>query len=86
MDIKRFKEDIGEIQTKAQREHELQEAFEKVNEEWKGLGIELVRPKDRDDYWILSGPNIEEVRELLEDTMVRISNIQNAKYVDQIKD
>lgn len=82
MDIKQHKEEIGEIQIKAIRESELSEAFKKVNDEWKQMPIELVRPKDRDDYWILEGQNIEEVRELLEDTMVRISNIQNAKYVD----
>jgi len=57
-----------------------------VKEEWSIMPIELTRPKDRDDYWILSGPNVEQVRELLEDTMVRISNIQNAKHVDLIKE
>jgi hypothetical protein len=86
MDVKQHKDEISEIQNKATREHELSEAFEKVKHEWAGKPIELTHPKDRDDFYILSGPNVEEIRELLEDSMVKISNISNARYVDLIRE
>ena len=80
LNVKKDKDKIGEIAMKADKERELEQIFEKVNLDWKKAEFKV---KEHKAYYILD--STEEINALLEETMVTLSNILSARFVDHIR-
>ena len=80
MDVKREKSQIMEIAMRANKEAELGAAFDTVQGNWKRAKFEIEPYKDT--FRIAS---TEEVNALLEESLVSLSNILNARYNDSLK-
>ena len=81
LNVKQEKDKIGEIAQKADKERELEATYEKVHSEWKKCCFEVKPLKDA--YFILG--STEDVNNLLEESMVTLSNILGARFVDIIR-
>ena len=82
LNVKKEKDKIGEIAQKADKERELQSIYEKVFNDWKKAQFETKLHKD--PYYILG--TTEEVNALLEESMVTLSNVLGARFVDIIRE
>ena len=83
MNVKSEKERIGEVAMKASKEAELEATFRKIEGDWKQAKLEVAPYKDYKDYFIVS--STEEINELLEDSLVTLSNVLAARFVDNIR-
>lgn len=63
------------------KEKELEASYEKVYAEWKRASFETKSHKD--SYYILG--STEDINNLLEESMVTLSNILGARFVDIIR-
>lgn len=81
MDIKQHKDKLGEISLKANKEQELDDTFRKTMELWKKQSIEV---KPHKDHYYIVGAN-EDLLAVLEESMVTLSNILGARFVDHIR-
>ena len=81
LNVKQEKDKIGEIAQKAVKEKELEASYEKVYSEWKRAAFETKSHKD--SYYILG--STEDINNLLEESMVTLSNILGARFVDIIR-
>lgn len=82
LNVKKEKDKIGEIAQKAEKEKELEATYEKVASEWRKAIFETKQHKDA--YFILG--STEEVNNLLEESMVTLSNVLGARFVDIIRE
>jgi len=82
LNVKKEKDKIGEIAQKAEKERELQQIYDKVFNDWKKAQFETKLHKD--PYYILG--STEEVNALLEESMVTLSNVLGARFVDIIRE
>ena len=83
MNVKSEKERIGEVAMKASKEAELEATFRRIEGDWKQAKLEVAPYKDYKDYFIVS--STEEINELLEDSLVTLSNVLAARFVDNIR-
>ena len=81
LNVKQEKDKLGEIALKANKERELSAQFEKVVNDWKKQIFETKSHKD--NYFILG--SLDEVNNLLEESMVTLSNVLGARFVDIIR-
>ena len=81
LNVKKDKDKLGEIALKANKEQELEDSFKRIQDLWRRCSIE-VKPH-KDNYYIIGGN--EELNALLEESMVTLSNILGARFVDNIR-
>ncbi len=82
LNVKKDKDKIGEIALKAEKEKELQGIYEKVHNEYRKT--EFVTTMHKDPYYILG--SLDDVNTMLEDSMVSLSNVLGARFVDIIRE
>ena len=84
LNVKKDKDKIGEISLKANKEAELDGQFKKIEAEWKKMQIETKLHKEFPTVYYILGKN-EDLNALLEESMVALSNILGARFVDIIR-
>jgi dynein heavy chain len=83
MNVAEQNEQLGEIALKAQQEQDLEDTFRKVENEWKRAAFDVSAYKDSKDYFIIG--STEDINTLLEESLVTLTNLLAARFVDQIR-
>ena len=83
MNVKSKKEQIGEIQMRARKEKELTQEYEQHLNLWKSYELPIQGYKDTKDIFVLA--SCEEMIEVLEDSLLKISGIVSHKYSKPIR-
>lgn len=81
LNVKKDKDRLGEIALKANKEQELEDTLRKIQDQWKRCSVEV---KPHKDAYFIIGAN-EELMTLLEESMVTLSNVLSARFVDHIR-
>lgn len=79
MKVNDFKDEIGEIALKANKESELEKQLKLTLEPWQNQEFVIVSHKNQKDVYILS--ELDDVIQLLDDTNVQLTTIISNRYV-----
>jgi dynein heavy chain len=84
MKVNDFKDEIGEIALKANKEAELEKQLKLTLEPWHGQEFVIVSHRNAKDVYILS--ELDDVIQLLDDTNVQLTTIISNRYIGPLYD